>query len=185
MGLSNLSNGLGALRFMKPTFQRAALAAVLGLGLVVSAAAQDRAPGAGGPRGPHGGDRQKLFEERRHRQEQRLHDVLQIKPEQETAFRTFVASLEQARPQRGQRQRGGQAGERETLTTPERLDRQAQRLADAQQRLQKQSAAVKTFYTVLTVDQRKAFDSMGGLGRGGGFRRGGLVRSRFEGPPIR
>jgi len=163
MGLSNLSNGLGALRFMKPTFQRAALAAVLGLGLVVSAAAQDRAPGAGGPRGPHGGDRQKLFEERRHRQEQRLHDVLQ----------------------RGKRQRGGQAGERETLTTPERLDRQAQRLADAQQRLQKQSAAVKTFYAVLTVDQRKAFDSMGGLGRGGGFRRGGLVRSRFEGPPIR
>jgi hypothetical protein len=183
MGLSKLSNGLGAHRFMKPTFQRAALAAVLGLGLVVSAAAQDRAPDSGGPQGPRGGDRQKLFEERRHRQEQRLHDLLQIKPDQETAFRTFVSTLQQARPQRGQRQRG--PGERETLTTPQRLDRQAQRLADAQQRLQKQSAAVKTFYTVLTVDQRKAFDSMGGLGRGGGFRRGGLVRSRFEGPPIR
>jgi hypothetical protein len=179
---------------MKPTLQRAALAAVLGFGLVVSAAAQERAqdrpPGAGAAAGPRGGDRQALIEARRHRQEQRLHDLLQIKADQETAFRTFVASLEQARPKRGEGRRGpgrGAPAERENLTTPERLDRQAQRLADAQQRLQKTSAAVKTFYAALTPDQRKAFDSMGGVGlRGGGFgHRGGFMRSRFEGPPVR
>jgi hypothetical protein len=177
---------------MKPTLQRVALAAALGLGLAVSAAAQDRAPGPNGPQGQRGADRQKLFEDRRGHREQRLHDLLQIKPDQETAFRTFVSSLEQSRPQReqrgdgprGQRQRGRQGGEREALTTPQRLDRQAQRLADAQQRLQKESTAVKIFYAALMPDQRKAFDAMGGVGRGHGFgRRGGFTRSRFEGPP--
>jgi len=181
---------------MKPTFQRVALAAALGFGLVVSAAAQDRGPGPGGTApGARGADRQKLFEDMQHRREQRLHDLLQIKPDQETAFRTFTSSLEQARPARGQRrgdkgQRGpgrdAAQGERAALTTPERLDRQAQRLADAQQRLQKEAAAVKTFYAVLTPDQRKAFDAMGGVGRGPGFgRRGGFVRSRFQGAPLR
>jgi hypothetical protein len=176
---------------MKPIFQRVALAAVLGLGLVVSAVAQDRSPAPGGSAGPRGGDRQKLFEDRQHSREQRLHDLLQIKPDQETAFRTFVASLEQARPQRGPGQRGqrprGPGGDSEALTTPQRLDRDAQRLADRQQRLQKETAAVKTFYAVLTPDQRKAFDAaqvVGGPGAGFG-RRGGFMRSRFEGPQLR
>ena len=189
---------------MKPTFQRVALAAALGFGLVVSAAAQDRGPGPGAAApgaaaGARGSDRQRLFADMQHRREQRLHDLLQIKPDQETAFRTFVSSIEQSRPQRGQRQ-GGQAGpdqrgarrgeggaEREALTTPQRLDRQAQRLVEAQQRLQTRTAAVKTFYAALSSEQRKAFDTMGGegLGRGGGFGHRGMMRSRFEGPPIR
>jgi protein CpxP len=103
-----------------------------------------------------------------HRREQRLHDLLQIKPDQETAFRTFVTAQEQGRPQ------GGPPGaERKPLTTPERLDREAQRIAQLQQRL----AAVKTFYAVLTPDQRKAFDQMPMMmGRGGG-----MMRGRFEG----
>jgi hypothetical protein len=199
---------------MKPTFQRVALAAVLGLGLVVSAAAQDRGPGPGalgpgGPpagqrsQGPRGGDRQKLFEDMQHRREQRLHDLLQIKPDQETAFRTFVSSLQQLRPQRqggaaagapgapgaGQRgpRRGGPQGQEPmTMTTPERLDRQLQRMTEAQQRLQKQAAAVKTFYAALAPDQRKVMDEFPsmGAGRGRGFGgRGGFMRGRFEGPP--
>jgi hypothetical protein len=179
---------------MKPTFQRVALGAVLGLGLVVSAAAQDRGPGPGGPPGPagqRGVDRQKLFEDMRHRREQRLHDLLQIKPDQETAFRTFVASLEQSRPQRGERgrggpRRGGPAGqERTQLTAPERLDRRLQRLAEAQQRLQKQAAAVKTFYAALSPEQRKVMDQLpaAGVGGGGGFGGHGMfMRGRFEGP---
>ncbi len=183
---------------MKPTFQRVALAAVLGFGLVVSAAAQDRGPspgaaGPGGATGARGADRQKLFEDMRHMREQRLHDLLQIRPEQETAFRTFVSSLKQARPQRGARQgdrgqrgpgRGGAPAERTALTTPERLDRQAQRLVEAQQRLQKEQAAVKIFYVALSADQRKAFDAMGGegLGRGGGSGRRGM---QFEGRQFR
>ena len=194
---------------MKPPFQRVVLAAALGLGLAVSAAAQDRGPGPGGPPGPRGGDRQKLFEDMQHRREQRLHDLLQIKPDQEAAFRTFVSSLDQLRPQRGLRRDGagqgpqgqgaqgqggqGQAGpgrgraqaERATLTAPERLDRSAQRLAQAQQRLQKEAAAVKAFYAALSPEQRKAFDSMPPMiGGGGGHGFGGRgARGRIEGPP--
>lgn len=176
---------------MKSTLQRVALASVLGLGLVATAAAQDRAPDPGGPQGLRGADRQNQVEDRQHRLEQRLHDLLQIKPDQEPAFRTFVSTLEQSRPQRGQRRDGARdraQGEREALTMPQQLDRAAQRLADAQQRLQKEAAAVKTFYAALSPDQRKALDAAGGevLGRDRGFgRRGGFMRSRFEGPPIR
>jgi protein CpxP len=188
---------------MKPTVQRVALAAVLGFGIVVSAAAQDRGPGPGGPPGPRGGDRQKMFQDMQHRREQRLHDLLQIKPDQETAFRTYVSSLEQLRPQHGQRtgaggqgapgqgapgqagpRRGGVPGQQAApLTTPERLDRSLQRLAEAQQRLQKQAAVVKTFYAAISPEQRKAFDTMGGAGLGGGgFGRHGGMHHRFEGP---
>jgi len=180
---------------MTPTFQRVVLAGVLGFGLVVSAAAQDRGPGPDGSRGPRGGDRQALFQDMQHRREQRLHDLLQIKPEQETAFRAFASSLEQMRPQdapNGAPGRGGAQGrQRETLTTPQRLDRQLQRLAEAQARLQKRAAAVKTFYAALSADQRKVLDEFPimGLGRGGGERgfggRGGFMRGRFEGPRLR
>ena len=115
-----------------------------------------------------------------HRREERLHDLLQIKPDQETAFRAFVASQEQARPQQGPGPggAGGPGAERRPLTTPERLDREAQRIAQLQQRL----AAVKAFYAVLTPDQRKAFDQMPMMMGGGGFRRGGpMMGGRFQG----
>jgi len=177
---------------MKPTYQRVVLAAVLGVGLVVSAAAQDRGPN--GPPGPRGGDRQAQYQDMQHRREQRLHDLLQIKPEQESAFRAFTSSLEQQRPQdarAGGRREGPQAQPRESLTTPQRLDRQLQRLAEAQARLQQRAAAVKTFYAALSADQRKVLDEFPimGLGRGGGERglggRGGFMRGRFEGPRLR
>jgi protein CpxP len=190
---------------MKPTVQRIVVAGVLCLGLAASAAAaQDRPAGPGGPsaagapdpgaRGPRGGDRQKLFAEMQHRREQRLHDLLQIKPDQETAFRTFVAALEQARPQRGlDGARGPGAAAQAPLTAPERLDRMTQRMAERtaerQQRLQKVTAAVKTFYGALTPEQRKAFDELpllkvGGDGRHGDGHWGGrMMRGRFQGPP--
>lgn len=173
---------------MKPTFQRIALAAVIGFGLVVSASAQDRAPASGGPQGPRGGDRQKLFEDMQHRREQRLHDLLQIKPDQEAAFRAFTTVLEQARPHRDHDRQGRDGSKaRAQLTTPERLDRAAQRMAERQQRMQKTSAAVKTFYAALTPDQRKAFDAMPmpfGGDHGGFGHRGGFMRGRFEGAPL-
>lgn len=181
---------------MKSTVHRIAVASALTLGLAVSAAvAQDRPAGPGGPQaqGRHReGDRQAFFAEMRQRREQRLHDLLQIKPDQETAFRTFVSSLEQLRPQPGPGQAQGErrgpggpgAGERAALTTPERLDRMAQREAERQQRLQKVTAAVKTFYAALTPEQRKVFDMSPGLLRGGGHGGfgGHLWRGRFEGP---
>ena len=181
---------------MKPTFHRIAAASALCLGLAVSAAvAQDRPAGPGGPQaqGQHrGGDRQKFFAEMKQRREQRLHDLLQIKPDQETAFRTFVSSLEQLRPQHGPGQaqgpggRGPGAGERMPLTTPERLDRMAQRETERQQRLQKETAVVKTFYAALTPEQRKVFDMTPELLRDGGHDGFGrhMWRAHFEGPGL-
>ncbi len=205
---------------MKTTFQSIAIAAAacLSLGLAVSAAgAQDRPAGPGGGaqaqgpqtkgdwarRGPRGADREKLFAEMKQRRQQRLHDLLQIRSDQEGAFRTFLAALEQARPQRtpGQDRRrpGGPghpgSGPQEGLTTPERLDRMNQRIAERQQRAQKTTAAVKTFYAVLTAEQRKAFDELpilkvgerhrGGPGFGGpgGHWGGRMMRGPFRGPP--
>jgi periplasmic protein CpxP/Spy len=207
---------------MKLTFQRFAVAGAVCLGLAASAAAaQDRpagpggapgahAPGDRGPgqRGPRGADREKRFADMKQRREQRLHDLLQIKPDQEGAFHTFLTSLDQARPQRGQRPDGARKpGERgpegrgpgaqpqPKLTTPERLDRMNQRMAERtaerQQRLQKTTAAVKAFYAVLSPEQRKAFDELQVIkigdrhhgGRRGGHWGGHMMRGPFQGPP--
>lgn len=192
------------------TFQRFALAGVLCLGLAASAAAaQDRPPALGqaqghrGPeaRGPRAGDRQQRFADMEHRRTQRLHDLLQIRPDQDGAFRTFMTALEQARPQRGPR-RDGQPGRRRDpgapaevpLTTPERLDRMNQRMAERtaerRQRLQKTTAAVKAFYAVLSPEQRRAFDGlpvMRGGERGGrhwGGHGGGHDRGFRGHPPV-
>ena len=171
---------------MKPTFQRLAVLGALGLSLCVaaSAVAQDRPGGPGGPPpGARAGEHQKMFEDMKHRREQRQPALLQIKPDQETAFRAYVSGLEALRPQRPQGPRGPGAGPetRMPLTTPERLDRQAQRMTERQQRQQKAAAVTKTFYAALSPDQRKAFDALahGFGGEGGGH---GRMHGRGWGP---
>lgn len=191
---------------MKSTFRRIAAAGVacLSMGLAASALAQDRPAVAGragsglapGPLGPRGADRPNPLAETKQRREQRLQDLLQIRPDQEPAFRTFLITLEQGRPQlapgAGPRRQDGPGGfaaaDRERLTTPERLDRMAQRMAERQQRTQKTVAAVKSFYAVLSPEQRKAFDALPvmriGDGPGAGLRRAGrMMRDGFGGPP--
>jgi protein CpxP len=171
---------------MKPTFQRLAVLGALGMSLCVaaSAVAQDR-PG-GPPPGARAGEHQKMFEDMKHRREQRLHDLLQIKPDQETAFRAYISGLEALRPQRqqGPRGPGAEPEARKPLTTPERLDREAQRMAERQQRQQKAAAVTKTFYAALSPDQRKAFDTLAhGFGGEHGGRGGHMgMRGRGWGP---
>jgi hypothetical protein len=181
---------------MNVNMKRAAAAAVLCLGLTVAASAagaQDRPAAPGGPaRGDRAAERQKMFENVRHQREQRLHDLLQIRSDQDGAFRAYLAALEsQHKPgDRGHgRDRG--PGEHKAMTTPERLDRMAARMAERQQHFQQTAAATKTFYAALNADQRKAFDAMprmgGGEGRGFGHGHfGGRGEGRgpgFEGPP--
>jgi hypothetical protein len=179
---------------MNVNLKRAATTAVLCLGLTAAASAagaQDRPAGPGGPaHGDRAAERQKMFETVRHQREQRLHDLLQIRPEQDGAFRAYLAALEsQHKP--GERGHGheGRPDERKHLTTPERLDRMAARMAERQQRFQQTAAATKTFYAALNADQRKAFDAMPRMGRGGhhGFGHGrfGGRGPGFEGPPKR
>lgn len=176
---------------MNVNLKRAAAAAVLCLGLTAAAStagAQDRPAGPGeAPRGDRAAERQKMFETVRRQREQRLHDLLQIRSDQDGAFRAYLAALEsQHKPGERGPGREGRPGEQKQLTTPERLDRMAARMAERQQRFQQTAAATKTFYAALNPDQRKAFDAMprmGGEGRHFGPGRFGGRGPGFEGPP--
>jgi hypothetical protein len=171
---------------MNVNVKRAAAAAVLCLGLTAAAAAagaQDRPAGPGGPpRGDRAAERQKMFDTFRQQREQRLHDLLQIRPDQEGALRAYLAAVE---PQRkpGDRGRDGRPDQGKPMTTPERLDRMAARMAERQQRFQATAAATRTFYAALNADQRKAFDAMPPMmgGEGRGFGHGGFGHGHFGG----
>jgi protein CpxP len=185
-----VANGVETIQTMTVNVRRAAAAAVVCLGLAAAAAAagaQDR-PGRPGPRpGDRAAERQGMVEAVRHRREQRLHDLLQIRPDQEGALRAYLAALEPQRPP-GERGPGrdGRPGPDRTMTTPERLDRMAARMAERQQRFQQLAAATKTFYAALSPDQRKAFDAMprmAGAGHRLGHGRFGGRGTGFEGPP--
>jgi protein CpxP len=175
------------------SWKRAAAASVLCLGLAAVASAgvaQDRTPGPGGPppgagrHGPgqhDGADRQKMFEQMRQRREQRLHDLLQIKPDQDAAFHTFLASIDPPHRDGKDGHRGpgqGRGPGAAPMTTPQRLERLDARIA----RLQQVAAATKSFYGILSPEQRRAFDALpmrtgrhGHRGRMGGSH-------HFEGP---
>jgi protein CpxP len=154
------------------TWKRTAGAAALCLGIIAVAtagAAQDRPPGPQGlQRGPvrQGPDRQKMFEQMRQRRQQQLHDILQIKPDQEAGFHAYLAAVEPPRREGKDGPRGLQRGpDFAPMTTPQRLDREAARIARQQAAL----AATRTFYAALSPDQRKAFDAMPmRMGHGGG-----------------
>ena len=161
---------------MKSTYVRAATAVALFMALSASAGAQER-PAAPGVQGREGraAEFQKRFVEMRQRHEQRLHDLLQIKPDQEAAFKTYLAAIEpQPKPGEGGPGHDGQRGERAPMTTLERLDRMTARIDVLQQRV----SATRTFYGALSPDQRKAFDVMPRMGEGGHH---GFGRVRFEG----
>jgi periplasmic protein CpxP/Spy len=85
----------------------------------------------------------------------KLHDELRITPAQENAWNAFVASMKH--PQRADGQHGDRAAWA-GLSAPQRaakmLERQKARTVEMEQRL----AALNTFYSVLSADQKKVFD---------------------------
>lgn len=150
---------------MSKLFSRAALlagAASLGLAGLAFAAPQAAgdAPGAekrvmmmrGGPDGP-----------RHHRHDPEAHardlrDVLQLTAQQEPALQAFLAAS--APEHHGKHGGDRPAGADRPLTTPERLDRQAERLAERQAAFARRAGAIKTFYAQLTPPQKRAFDAL-------------------------
>lgn len=116
---------------------------------------------------------------RQHRQEREeaharaLHDVLNIRADQEPAFHAFLDAMKP--PEMGDHERGkggpggpGAPDEMAHLTTPQRLDRMSARMAERQARMQSHIQAVKTFYAALSPEQQRAFDSLGELRHFGG-----------------
>jgi hypothetical protein len=152
-----------------PTF-----AAACGLALLFGAAAQaqDAPPPPHAPgqfRGQAQGQWREHMQAARAEHARILHDALAIRPDQEAAWQAFQAATT---PAPGERKawREAHAGERgaapHAATTPERLDRMAQRLAEHEAAFQRHAAAVKTFYAVLSPQQQRTFDALAELGHG-------------------
>ena len=175
------------------TLSATALAAGLAITLAGSASAQqDRPPppqGAEAGQGRHrdSGQAGARFEESREQRQQVLHDALGLRADQEGAWQTFVASSHRRDGERGPglRRRDGGEGQRAEISTPERLDRMAQRMAERQARFAQRAEAIKRLYAALDPRQQKTFDALLAEGRGGmGFgHRGHMGPGDPGGPP--
>jgi len=158
-----------------------AIAAVLGASLVQAQTTPPPSPPAAGA--GHHWDGAAMREHREAREAahlKALHDVLAIRPEQETAFQTFATSMHPKRPDgaEGRREPGAQMKDHAamaSMTTPERLDaalkRFDERTAHMREGLEQRATAVKSFYAVLSPEQKRTLDALPEL-RGGGMRGG-------------
>lgn len=96
---------------------------------------------------------------------QHLRDVLQLTAAQEPALQAFLTATRPMmhgmhKPGAPGADAGERRAERKALTTPERLDRQAEMMAKRQAAFEKRAAATRTFYGQLTASQKKAFDAL-------------------------
>jgi hypothetical protein len=169
-----------------------ALALAATIGLAMSAQAQTPPPpppGAapGGPAWRHDGaaGRPGMGERREARRAARLkalHDVLAIRPDQESAFQTFAAAMspEPGRGAWGRGAGGWRPGEREgdkpvasreAASTPERLDLMLKRFDEREARMraaiERRATATKALYAALSPEQQRTLDALPRLsGRG-------------------
>lgn len=89
-----------------------------------------------------------------------LHDKLKLTAAQEPAWKTFTdAMMPTDMPQRPDH------AELAKLPAPERMEKMMGLMKDREQRMEKQLAALKTFYATLTPEQKKVFDAETGPGQ--------------------
>jgi protein CpxP len=82
-----------------------------------------------------------------------VHDKLKLSAAQEPAWKTYVASMTpSAMPQRPSR------AEIDKMTAPERMEKMLAMMKEGEARMSQRLAALKTFYAVLTPEQKKVFD---------------------------
>lgn len=163
---------------MKPVFKSLVVASLLA-GAGFSVMAQKPTPDAAADGKPRMEHHQRMdpakMEEMHAKRVAELKTKLKITAAQEGAWTTFTAAMKP--PARGAQQRPDRA-ELDKLSTPERLDKvralRTQHMADMQVQMDKRDEATKTFYAVLSPEQKKLFDEeharMGGH-RGGGERK--------------
>jgi hypothetical protein len=153
------------------------LAAVLAAAAAVQAQDAPAAPqasttGNAWPGGPDRAAMRQKMEARRAERLKALHDALNIRPDQESAFVAFAASM-----QPPTRSGGGPEGIKSdraalaAMSTPERLDRMSQmmdaRMARMKASFQQRETATKALYAALSPDQKRTMDALPGLARGG------------------
>jgi protein CpxP len=164
------------------TFRKNLLTAVAALSLGSAAfavQAQDATPQAPAQQGAHAGHRQMPTPEQRAafraQRIAKLHDELKITPAQESAWNSFVASMQPPAPavQNRTHDRSADRAAWANMTAPERMakmiDLQKKRTAALEQR----QGALSSFYSVLSPDQKKTFDEranrlQGHFGKHGG-----------------
>ena len=141
---------------------------VLGLGTATLAAQADEAPMAGDHAQQAG-----KWQERIAKHEAKLHDKLKLTASQEPAWKTFTASIMPG-PMPAHMDRAAIA----RMTAPERLEKW---IAFSKERIGKQEArlaSLKTFYAVLTPEQRKVFDDSVPGGQHGPHRGHGMMHGK-------
>lgn len=84
---------------------------------------------------------------------QKLHDTLKLTGNQEGAWKSFTQQAKPAEPHAK-----FDRAEFAKLSTPERLDRMLANTKERQARFESHVQAVKSFYNVLSPEQRKIFD---------------------------
>ena len=92
------------------------------------------------------------------RHAEHLRALLQLRPDQEPALRALIAAL-QPDPGKMDEMRA-ERGEREKMTTPERIDRMQARMAERQAGFARKADAIKRFYAQLSPAQQRAFDAL-------------------------
>ncbi|HZC15941.1 MAG TPA: Spy/CpxP family protein refolding chaperone [Caulobacteraceae bacterium] len=146
----------------------AVMAAVISV--AYAAEAQDQAPTPGSP--PSAEQRAAWMHDRQEARAKALHAILNLRPDQEAAFQAFQAAMT---PRPSQRHEHKDRGALDAMTTPQRLDRMADRMAKRQAEFQRRADAIKIFYAALSPDQQRAFDAVplivGGHRRGMGHGR--------------
>ncbi len=168
---------------MKPTIQQTGLLATALLLLTVSGSALAGEPPRkdADPVVVSGKDGGRPMPMRRHAdpaaRAEHLRTLLQLRPDQEPALKAFLDATKPPEREPPARSDGPPPA---PLTTPERLDQQAKRMAEHQAVFQAHAAATRTFYAQLSPSQRKVFDT---LRPGGGQRPMMMRRGGPEGGP--
>lgn len=91
---------------------------------------------------------------------QHLRDVLQLRADQDGALKAYLAATGPKDWSKIGRRKDLADGPPRVLTTPERLDRETERLNRAKARID----ATRSFYAALSPSQKKAFDALGPMG---------------------
>jgi hypothetical protein len=132
-------------------------------GAMLGAQAQTQAPGAHPKAQLSKEERQAKRAEFAAKREQmraeriaKLHGELKITPAQENAWTAFVASMKH--PQRADGQMHGDRAAWAGLSAPERAEKMLAMHKARTAAMEQRVAALNTFYSVLSADQKKVFD---------------------------
>jgi protein CpxP len=91
-------------------------------------------------------------------QSDRLRQGLRLRPDQERALQAFIAAM---RPAPGEAERlRDQARVEGSLPTPQRLDAMVARMDQMRATVMTRVRATKTFYSQLSPEQQRAFDTL-------------------------